>query len=1041
MSFTTPIFVPLVKGLDLSVESMLGGQELTIASNIDFPVQGRVQGRPSRAAVRQFQVRDPAGSDASPTYLASAALGATGFSPCGLMRVRDATGERAFLGTHGRLFGLEGTEWKDRGAFGCFKVDRVASFTAQNGSNLVARTVKGPDFGCHVGDDDKVSLLNPTTLGFERFQNLASLAADVGGAAKCGTVTATVYRQTANPTNLVIVLRSAGGTLTEATIATDCAVMNDDGDAASICCDHDQTVFFVAYQTTTANQYKVLKVTTAGVVSATFTGSLAGIHGIWVSNGPTAANRVVVALTNANGLTLKMLTASTMADAALDSTHAIVGINGKECVVGVESATRAWWAYRGPDTTSKGLYIGTVDPTTALSAVVVKVYYPSALVLTTYTPMHQPVVLGGRVYLTVGAVFDINSIQSDVGTWFTLDLSNLKAGSTAGPFAKPTVVARGRADGTAFRPDYQPESAVLVTNGWTFVTNDWATYNVNHVGQLAGQFATANLNRVTLHKPRCALVGGSILFSGSVPRQLAGDQCYEAGFPLRLPQIRLTVTAGGSSSNTVGSRTVYACWAYTDGAGQVHRSGATSATATLANTTDYIATAVEPPWFSERPDGDLRIEVYCTGPNPETDDPAHLQATVAPDFTTGHTTYNVGQSAAIVTDTDTLYILEDEFAHFTPNADGGIAALGRRIWAADRDTVYGSLLTLPNQGTTWNDEGSLSATLPAGAGRIVAIEGLDDKLVIFCERGIYALQDGGPDNAGQGPDIAFPVRLSDLGCAGPRATCTTDRGVCFVAPLDSTDAQRGGPWLLDRSLSLTERKYLGTPAMDAFLASGTWSPEVAFSPERQQLYITSNQVASQDPPTIGSAGGALTLTDAAASEGVVVVDFRAEKWSTWDLKRSWGTLRSIEVVSGVLWALNDDPAPFSGAPGSDASGGDYSMRVRTAHIAGNGTDGGGWARVRSVSPMAAIGATTHTLNLYAWADEERCATSGALTQTTPAVGATWPTNRLLDEWRLPTQKCSTLQVELSASPATARWAAVRLDVQPLSRRAPAKQRT
>jgi hypothetical protein len=146
-------------------------------------------------------------------------------------------------------------------------------------------------------------------------------------------------------------------------------------------------------------------------------------------------------------------------------------------------------------------------------------------------------------------------------------------------------------------------------------------------------------------------------------------------------------------------------------------------------------------------------------------------------------------------------------------------------------------------------------------------------------------------------------------------------------------------------------------------------------------------------------------------------------------------------VSGVLWALNDEPAPFSGTPGSDASGGDYTMRVRTSHVAANGQDGVGWARVRSVSPLAGVGATTHTLNLYSWADQVRCATSGALAQTTPAVSGTWPTNRLVDEWRLPTQKCSTLQVEMAASPATARWAAIRLDVQPLSRRAPAKQRT
>src|SRR5687767_11636395 len=180
MSFTTPIFVPLVKGLDLSVESMLGGGELVVASNIDFAVQGQVRGRPSRAAARQFQVRDPASPDTSPTYLASAAFNSTGFSPAGLLRVRDATGERAFLGTQGRLFGLEGTEWKDRGAFGCLRVDRMASFTAQDDSGTLKRALKGPDFGSHVGVDDKISLLNKDTLGFERFQDLTGSIIEAG---------------------------------------------------------------------------------------------------------------------------------------------------------------------------------------------------------------------------------------------------------------------------------------------------------------------------------------------------------------------------------------------------------------------------------------------------------------------------------------------------------------------------------------------------------------------------------------------------------------------------------------------------------------------------------------------------------------------------------------------------------------------------------------------------------------------------------------------------------------------------------------------
>src|SRR5262249_16942794 len=58
-----------------------------------------------------------------------------------------------------------------------------------------------------------------------------------------------------------------------------------------------------------------------------------------------------------------------------------------------------------------------------------------------------------------------------------------------------------------------------------------------------------------------------------------------------------------------------------------------------------------------------------------------------------------------------------------------------------------------------------------------------------------------------------------------------------------------------------------------------------------------------------------------------------------------------------------------------------------------------------------------------------------------SIGAnTWPLARQAPEWRLPSQKCSTLQVTMSATPATARWSAIRLDVQPLPPRAPTSQR-
>lgn len=1029
MSFTTPIFIPLTSGLDLSKDSALGEHDLTLAENVDFAVAGQVRGRPGRAASQQFIVRDPSGTS---TYFAAQSLAASGFRANGLMRLKDGTDERPMLGTDGRLFVLEGTEWKDRGAFASMRADQPHLFTPQPSTGLV-RVVTGPDFGHYTavaGNEATVSLLNPTTLGYERRASTSIASGyEAGTMARCGTVTATVYRLSTNA--LRIALRSNGATtISDVLIASDAKATVGDGDAPCICCDFDQTAFFVVYQTTTADTYKVMRVTTSGVVSATYTDTIVGLHGHWVSNSSVAGNFVAVAITHPDGLTTRTLNATAMTNNTTGSTHGTVACAAKECVIGVESTTRVWWAYRQSLATVAGLRVGYANPGTAATAVLAKTYSSvasdgSALGVRYYTPMHQPLLFGGRVYLSI-AEYTESVADPSVGTWFTLDLSNLKVGTAVGCFDQPTLVARGRTDGYAGKlTSKQPESAVLRSDstGWTFVSIDWTTYATSQSGSVAGQASQTVLNRIALTGPRCVVAGEATLFSGGVPRSLAGDQCFEAGFPSLRPSLQLNPTNVGGLL-AAGSYSIYVCWMYVDGGGQVHRSAVTGLEQAVTGGASFIDVYVQTPYFTERPAGEVRLEVYSTNTTPASGDPAFLQAVVVPSTTAGSTRYQFGLSSSVVLSTQGLYTLDGAFSHVTPAADGGIAALGRRIWVADRNTVYASLLLNPREGVAWNDEGSLSVALPAGAGRIMALEGMDDKLVVFCERGVWAIQDGGPNNVGVGSDISFPVKLTELGCAGPRSTCVTDRGVLFCSPLDSADPQRGGPWLLDRSLSLTDRKFLGTPALTYFTGNGSWAPEAAFSPERQQAYIT---VPSAD--TEGNAG-------------VVVIDFRQSKWSTWSVYEALaGEMRFIDVIGGCLWDVCTEPAGFTAAPGAGSVGDNVYLRVRTTHLFSDGRNGLGWARVRGVSVLGSEGGSGYNMTIYATQDQTFSTNSLSITVPTPAADTTWPTTRTAPEWRLPRQKCASIQIMLQTAVHTARWAAIRLEVQPLPSRAPARNRS
>jgi hypothetical protein len=89
--------------------------------------------------------------------------------------------------------------------------------------------------------------------------------------------------------------------------------------------------------------------------------------------------------------------------------------------------------------------------------------------------------------------------------------------------------------------------------------------------------------------------------------------------------------------------------------------------------------------------------------------------------------------------------------------------------------------------------------VPKELGRITAIEELDDKIVLFYERGIYVIVGDGPTDAGQGGLFSDPQYLSsDVGCADARSLIRSQLGLMFKS--------EKGIWLLDRSLSLS---YIG----------------------------------------------------------------------------------------------------------------------------------------------------------------------------------------------------------------------------------------
>jgi hypothetical protein len=1016
MSFTVPVFVPFNKGLDVSKESTLGPAELVVAENVDYVLDGSVRGRPARSAPKQFLVRDPASLTGG--MLAAAAFNATGFNQRGLLRLRDMTGERAALGCDGRLFVQEGaTHWMDKGPFASARADRVAN----HANNLTGSTrdAVAQDFGpARVAGGQWYNLLT-SSFALERQVhdagfNIAS-GAYSGNSARSGSVTATVAVHTTTNGLRLTTRTNGAAALTVTTLATDCRTPDDNGDAPSICSDFGVGQFYIAYRTTTANTFKVLRVDTAGTILNTYTsGTVAGLHGIWVCN---TADKTLVAFTHDGGLTIRELDRATLGDTGLDKTHDGsdgLGLPGRDVVIGCQDENTAWWAFRNTSPTGDGdIVVGAavVGATTIARA---RKYFGGEVYVEAsirWSIAHQPITAGGRCYLSLVA----STNRDTTGTWITLDLTNWFVSAVGtGPFGNPTLVARGATEATI--PHFQPASASLLPDGkgFTFATLDWSRFELNASGSTVGLDASLGVNRVTPMGARSAVANQSTVFSGSIPHHVAGGYCAELGFPFLGGEPGLSVDAVSGGAVGIGDYGITACWRWTDEAGQIHRS-APSIIRTLAipgGGTNTIRAVVTNPWLTEKQYGDLKIEVYSTEVDSTADGAHYLIATVTPNFAQGYTSVDINTQP---TDgKEILYTDGGVFPHYHVPGDGGVATVGRRLWMAGASAVYASKLLIPGFAPGFNDEGSLQIDLPAGAGRVIALESLDDKLIVFCERGIWMIQDGGPDNTRLGPDFAPPMQISELSLAGPRSCVRTDDGVVFCTTPDPLQPDRGGPWKLDRQ----SLQYIGRPVRDYFATSTV--PEIAYSPERQQLYITSD------------VGGA----------GIVMIDLRTGRWGWWNLRQSeWGAVRSLVSVGGVVTALSNEPAAFDLTPGSDAGAGDYAMTLRTSHMASNGQQPLGWARVRSVSTLSGQGSQAHTLQLKATLDATETVVSDPYIMTTPGTSVEWPRDRQSPEWRLPTQKCSTIQVEVTASPARAVWAALLLEVAPLKGRAPARQRS
>lgn len=1043
--------VALGKGVDQATVTNAAESDSSLLDslNLDFALKGGVRGRPGFTRTTGFSARNlSAGSAFSEVSVAN--LAASGFLYPAMFTARDGSAERPGLMTKGRLFTYDVNHWTDRLAVNPANSHRICDMkdvgkpagTVSNDAYLAGALAYdfGPTENAITGSTTNSLSLLSTNGSVEARTAIVNALSGAGNGARCGNFTAIVHVPHGT-NNLVLVTRNNGSrSVTETVLAADAQDPLGTGDAPCICCDYDETTFFVVYWTTVAGTYKALKVTTAGAISATHTHAT-GVtpRGIWISNGAQATNKTVVAYTGAGilGGLSRVLTTSTWANAAIDL--AIAGgpamTNSGQIVVGGVEAGNAWISF----VNDPGEFHIAKRSVTA-GTLTFDFFWQGQLPNTlggagggvkegaTFFIQHQPINVAGRILMGISMTRSTGISFAYAGcTWLVIDLTNLQTnGSSTWGLRDPSIVAKGESYRSMVA--WGPQAAVLGTDGFTyrFPTTDWQILRYpgpavdaggrDIGGTLVGERGMTGLNEINLIKAQVAHYKQSSVIAGSVPRMFSRGSATPVGFPwLEAPTIQIEKLAGGGGAQPLGTYTFVALWSWVDDGGQVHYSEPSFPITVNVNTggIQRLNIVLGNPHFNERETGTVYTELYMTAVNPASGAPrlfSYRKAYAGRGTLATNDTFLTLSGVGVPIYTDGLVLEAQE-----PNASGGCATVGGRCWVSDGTTLYASRLGSNNtpEAPSWHIDGTLSVAVPPVAGRVVGLAGLDNKLVVFCERGIYVTGGEGPDDVGQGPGFVPLEKVSDLGCASQRSIASAAAyGVFFQSANTGIngDIEAGGLYLLDRGLTckLVSAKVL-TDATSTTLAG-----DVVFLPEKEQVYWWRSVIT-------------------------LMYDLKTQQWTRWEPAPGSDTFQTGCAASGSLWACGTEPMVFDRVDGQDITPTPFAVQMLA--IIGNiniASGGMVWGRVRSMSVLGDITAS-YDLDQSITLDDTTTYAAATITLNS-SFPATWPTGRNMTEWRTPTQKCSTIKAVISAQPAVAVWTAINFEVYTNGGKAPSGYR-
>lgn len=143
-----------------------------------------------------------------------------------------------------------------------------------------------------------------------------------------------------------------------------------------------------------------------------------------------------------------------------------------------------------------------------------------------------------------------------------------------------------------------------------------------------------------------------------------------------------------------------------------------------------------------------------------------------------------------------------------------------RVWGIADNRLFYTKPLAAKTGPEWNY--ALSLPVPEDGGIPTACVGMDDKVVVLCDKAIYVYYGNGANAAGQGGSISEPIRIpGNVGTRYYGSVVETPQGIMFLSD--------GGFFLLDRGLNL---KFVGAQIKvrtDSLINEPSYYRKVRFS--------------------------------------------------------------------------------------------------------------------------------------------------------------------------------------------------------------------